>query len=347
MFNKDRVIKVITDMMIANQALVVQPIIIDSKRIEMRLLTNYTLGRVLEIKHYTNELFSFRTTKLKRFKFKPGMYATIGLIIRKELVFRDYYICNPTWDNRLEFYSMTVPNGLFTSFLRKIVVKSSVIIKTKTNGELTLATLKPGKRLFLFCSDIGIIPAISIISEPETYSNFNEVVVVISCKHTKELSYFNSKLKQLAKEPKIKPYARGKLRFYQSITQEPYPYSDDITWLIRSGTLIADLRTHTFNKMDRFMVCGQQQTAVNNIVLLKDLGYDEGTVKHPGDFTYEKKFINPILNLSPGSDVLLGRIKTEHPNQQLQLPSPEGTVSKEIIITSKVYSRGVWMLEAN
>ncbi|PIM96575.1 Ferredoxin--NADP reductase [Candidatus Hodgkinia cicadicola] len=274
------------------------------------------------------------------------MYATIGLIIRKELVFRDYYICNPTWDNRLEFYSMTVPNGLFTSFFRKIVVKSSVIIKTKTNGELTLATLKPGKRLFLFCSDIGIIPAISIISEPETYFNFNEVVVVISCKHTKKLSYFNSKLKQLAKESKIKPYARGKLRFYQSITQEPYPYSDNITWLIRSGTLIADLRTHTFNKMDRFMVCGQQM-AVNNIVLLKDLGYDEGAVKHPGDFTYEKKFINPILNLSPGSDVLLGRIKTEHPNQQLQLPSPEGTGSKEIIIISRVYSRGGGMLETN
>ncbi len=194
---------------------------------KVRPLRDYILPRVLEVKHYTTTSFSFKTTRPKRFKFKPGEYATIGLIIRDRLVYRNYYICSPTWEDKLEFYSTVDFNDIFTSFLRKITTNSSIIIMKKTAGDLVISLLKPGKRLFLLCSDIGAAAASSIISEPETYSKFNEVIVVLTCKYTQDLLYFNNKLKQLMKESRLRPHIENKLRFYQSITQEPYPYSGD------------------------------------------------------------------------------------------------------------------------
>ncbi len=66
---------------------------------------------------------------------------------------------------------MVVPNDLFTSFLKMITTSSSIIIKKKPSGSLTIKTLKPGNRLFLLCTDIGIAAVNSIISEPNTYAN--------------------------------------------------------------------------------------------------------------------------------------------------------------------------------
>ncbi len=279
---------------------------------------SYTLASVLEVKHYTNTLFCFTTKKLKTFKFRPGEYATIGLIIKGMLVFRDYYICSPTWDNKLEFYSRVVPDGLFTSFLRMITTKSSIIIKKKTSGELILDVLSPGKRLFLLCSDIGISAVSSIISEPNTYARFNEVIVVIVCKYVWELHYFNDKLKQMTKDQRIKPYAKNKLRVYQSVTHESYPYSGDLTWLIKSGTLIADLRTYNLDKMDRFVVCGSNQMALDSINLLKSLRYSKGSMGYPAHFTYESMFVDQTSNLLTDLDVLLKWLKIKHPDKDTE-----------------------------
>ncbi|PIM95203.1 Ferredoxin--NADP reductase [Candidatus Hodgkinia cicadicola] len=272
----------------------------------------------MEVKHYTNTLFCFTTKKLKTFKFKPGEYTTIGLIIRGMLVFRDYYICSPKWDNKLEFYSRGVPNGLFTSFLRMVTTKSSIIIKKKTSGELILDVLSPGKRLFLLCSDIGIAAVSSIISEPNTYAKFDEVIVVIVCEYVCELQYFSDKMKQMTKDQRIKPYIKNKLRVYQSVTHEPYPYSGNLTWLIKSGTLIADLRTYNFNKMDRFMVCGSNQTTLDSINLLKSLGYSKGSIGYPAHFTYEGIFVDQTLKLLTDFDVLLKWLKIKHPDKDTE-----------------------------
>ncbi|PIM95235.1 Ferredoxin--NADP reductase [Candidatus Hodgkinia cicadicola] len=259
---------------------------------KFELSNEYVLAKILSVKHYTNTLFSFKTTKPDKLRFKSGEFVMIGLIIRGELIFRAYSICSPTWSNTLEFYSIKVSNGLFTTFLQKLTTDSSIIIKTKSTGTLILEALKPGKRLFLLCTGTGIAPFISMIFESETYTRYNEVIVVLTCRSSQELQYFNNKIKQMTKEPLIKPYARNKLRVYLSTTQELYPYTGRITWLIKSGILIADLRTYNFNKMDRFMVCGSQQMIFDVTDLLKSLRYTEGTINNPQDFVYEKAYVS-------------------------------------------------------
>ncbi|PIM96461.1 Ferredoxin--NADP reductase [Candidatus Hodgkinia cicadicola] len=259
---------------------------------KFELSSEYALAKILSVEHYTNTLFSFKTIKPNKLKFKSGEFIMIGLIIRGELVFRAYSICSPTWSNTLEFYSIKVPNGLFTTFLQKITTDSSIIVKTKSTGTLVLEALKPGKRLFLLCTGTGVAPFISIIFDPETYIKYDEIIVVLTCRCSQELQYFNDKIKQMTKEPHIRPYAKNKLRFYLSITQELYPYTGRITWLIKTGTIIADLMTYNFDKMDRFMICGSQQMILDVTDLLKSLGYIEGAINNPQDFVYEKAYVS-------------------------------------------------------
>ncbi len=293
----------------------------ENKMNEIRSLKDYILPYVLEVKHYTTTSFSFKTTRPNNFKFKPGEYATMGLVIRGELMFRNYYICSPTWEDKLEFYSTADFNDIFTSFLRKITTDSSIIIMKKTAGDLVLDPLKPGKRLFLLCSDIGAAAASSIISEPGTYSKFNEVIVVLTCKYIQDLLYFNNKLKQLAKEPLIQSHIKNKLRFYRSVTQESYPYSGDTLWLIKSGTLIVDLRTYNLNDMDRFMICGPHKTSLDIINLLRLLGNKGCNASCSGNFVYERIFINQTLRVIAVFNVLLEQLNKAFPNkdQWLQL----------------------------
>ncbi|PIM95229.1 Ferredoxin--NADP reductase [Candidatus Hodgkinia cicadicola] len=254
------------------------------------LSNEYVLVRILSVRHYTNTLFSFKTIRPNRLKFKPGESVMIGLIIRGELMFRPYSICSPAWSNTLEFYSTRVTNGIFTTFLQKMTTDTSIIIDMRSKGSLVLKALKPGKRLFLFCTGTGIAPFISIIHDHETYIRFNEVIVVLTYRYSQDLQYFNTKIKQMTKEVYIRPYAKNKLRFYSSITREPYPYTGRIAWLIESGTLIADLMTYSLNEMDRFMVCGSKQMVFNVTNLLKSLKYVEGATNNPQDFVYEKAY---------------------------------------------------------
>ncbi|PIM96330.1 Ferredoxin--NADP reductase [Candidatus Hodgkinia cicadicola] len=251
------------------------------------------------------------------------------------MVCRNYYICSPTWEDKLEFYSTVDLNDLFTSFLRKITTNSSIIIMKKTAGDLVISLLKPGKRLFLLCSDIGIAAASSIISEPETYSEFNEVIVVLTCKYAQDLLYFNNKLKQLTKESWLRPHIENKLRFYQSVTQEPYPYSGDTLWLIKSGMLIADLRTYNLNNMDRFIICGPQQTSSNIINLLKLLGYNEGSPDSLGTFVYEKVFVNQIMAIIIVLNAVLRHLNVSSFNKfQWTLLNTEPSVSSPFQLLS-------------
>ncbi len=256
-------------------------------------LTNeYILAKVLSITHYTNRLFSFKTVRPLKLTFKPGEFIMIGLIIRGEFIFRAYSICNAPWDKDLEFYSIKVINGPFTSFLQKITTDSSIIIKVRSTGTLLLKALKLGTRLFLLCTGTGIAPFASIIADTKTYERFAEIIIVLTCRSTNELQYFDAKLKQFSMTKTIKNFIKNKLRFYKSITREPFPYHGRIPTLIKSGLLVNDLKINNFNNMDRFMICGSQGMISDISNLLKSLGYKEGSSSCPQDFVYEKSFVN-------------------------------------------------------
>ena len=79
--------------------------------------------KVTFIKHWTENLFSFRIARPKGFKFRSGEFVMIGLVDSDDKpILRAYSICSPSWSEELEFYSIIVKNGPLTSQLKKIKI---------------------------------------------------------------------------------------------------------------------------------------------------------------------------------------------------------------------------------
>ena len=113
----------------------------------------------------------------------------IGLPNSDNPILRAYSICSPSWDEKLEFYSIIVENGPLTSKLKNIKINDEIILMSKSTGTLILDALKPAKRLFLFSTGTGFAPFSSIIRDPETYDKFEKIIVTHTCRFKNELHY--------------------------------------------------------------------------------------------------------------------------------------------------------------
>ena len=87
---------------------------------------------MLEVRHYTDNLFWFKTTKSEAWKeknFQPGEFTMIGM--GDEKLTRAYSMANSPQDNYLEFLSIKVEDGPLTSRLKNIKVKQKKEKKLK------------------------------------------------------------------------------------------------------------------------------------------------------------------------------------------------------------------------
>src|SRR3546814_19862076 len=70
---------------------------------------------VLALRHWTDELFSFRLTRPASFRFRSGEFVMLGLMVEGKPLLRAYSIASPSWDDGLDFFSIKVPDGPLTS----------------------------------------------------------------------------------------------------------------------------------------------------------------------------------------------------------------------------------------
>ena len=63
--------------------------------------------KVLEVKHWTDKLFSFSVERPTSFRFRSGEFIMLGLLdkLGKPLL-RAYSVASPSWDEKLSFYSI-------------------------------------------------------------------------------------------------------------------------------------------------------------------------------------------------------------------------------------------------
>lgn len=105
--------------------------------------------RIVSVTHYTDRLFSFRTTRPQSFRFRSGEFVMIGLPNAEKPLFRAYSIASPSWEEELEFFSIKVDGGPLTQHLQKIREGDTLLLRPKTTGTLVLDALLPGKRLWM------------------------------------------------------------------------------------------------------------------------------------------------------------------------------------------------------
>ena len=251
-----------------------------------------TTETVLDVKHWTDRLFSFRITRPPALRFRSGEFVMIGLEVNGRPLLRAYSIASPSWDEALDFYSIKVQDGPLTSRLQKIKAGDTVLLGRKPTGTLILDALTPAKRLYMFSTGTGIAPFASLIRDPETYERYEEVILTQTCRETAELTYGNELVAGVRADPLVGELTEGKLRHYTTVTQEAGPKMGRITSLIESGELFADLGVPAFDPaVDRAMICGSTPMINDTKHLLEKAGLVEGAVSEPGQFVIERAFV--------------------------------------------------------
>ncbi len=259
---------------------------------------------VTEVEHYTDRLFRFRCTRPPTLRFRSGEFVMIGLMGdadpetgKQKPLLRAYSIASPSWDDELEFYSIKVPDGALTSRLQHIVPGDQIILRPKPVGTLVHDALIPGKRIWFFATGTGIAPFASLLRDPQTYADFDEVILTHTCRELGELTY-GAKLIEDIRSDELLAELIGegfadKLRYYPTTTREESPKMGRITDLMRSGEVFADLEVAPLcPESDRAMVCGNLAFNLEIKEMLEGYGLTEGANSKPAEYVVEKAFLD-------------------------------------------------------
>jgi ferredoxin--NADP+ reductase len=255
-------------------------------------MSNLLQERVTEVRHHTDTLFSFKTTRDPSFRFSNGQFTMVGLEVDGKPLLRAYSMVSANHEENLEFFSIKVPNGPLTSRLQHIAVGDTVLIGRKPTGTLVQDALLPGKRLYLCGTGTGLAPFMSVVKDPEVYERFDTVILIHGTRFVQDQAYNDFLEHCLPDDEYIGDLVREKLRYYPTVTREPYVHNGRITDLLASGKLCADLglpppdRAH-----DRVMICGSPTMLSDMVAMLEARGFDEGANNRPGHYVVEKAFV--------------------------------------------------------
>jgi len=258
---------------------------------------------VTSVTHWTDRLFSFRITRPESLRFRSGEFVMLGLpgdekqeVEKPKPLKRAYSIASPSWDDELEFYSIKVPDGPFTSKLQHIKIGEQITLQSKPVGTLVLDALLSGNRLWLFATGTGIAPFASILQDPETYHRYDQIIVTHTCREVAELAYGGALIEKLRSDETLQELIGKanlqKVTYYPNTTRERSGRMGRITTLLRDGTVFKDLGLPVMSPdTDRAMICGSKTFNLEIKGLLEKHGLEEGANSNPKHFVVEKAFV--------------------------------------------------------
>ncbi len=255
-------------------------------------MSNLNTESVLTVRHWTDRLFSFTTTRDPTFRFLSGQFTMIGLEIEGKPLLRAYSMASGHHEEQLEFLSIKVADGPLTSRLQHLDVGDKILVSRKAVGTLVQDSLTPGRVLWLLGTGTGLAPFLSVIKDPEVYDRYDRVVLVHGCRHASELAYGDLITEILPQDEFLGDLVRDKLLYYPTVTREAFRNQGRITDLLRSGTLEADLGLAPIDPVaDRFMLCGSPEMLRDVIALLGARGFTEGSNAEAAEYVVEKAFV--------------------------------------------------------
>jgi ferredoxin/flavodoxin---NADP+ reductase len=249
--------------------------------------------RVLDVHHWNEHLFSFRTTRDPALRFENGQFVMVGLEVAGRPLLRAYSIASANYEDHLEFFSIKVPDGSLTSRLKEVRPGQDILVSRKPTGTLLLHDLKPGKNLFMLATGTGLAPFLSLVKDPEAYERFERVVLVHCVRQVSELAYEKQLTRSLPADEHIGELLRDKLIYYPTVTREPYRNRGRITTIIDNGRLCAELGLPPLNpETDRVMICGNPHMLTDISALLDRRGFEVSPhIGAPGDYVIERAFV--------------------------------------------------------
>lgn len=248
----------------------------------------FTRQRLLEVETLTPSLFTLRTTRDPGFRFTAGQFARLG--VRKpsgSLVWRAYSMVSAPHDDFLDFFSVVVPDGEFTSELRRLGPGDELLIERQPYGYLTLDRFPDGRDLWLLATGTGVAPFLSILQDFEAWERFERIVLVYSVREARELAY-QPLIHTLVERDYLAEHAH-KLTYLPTITRERVPGAlrGRITALLESGELERAAGLELSPEHSRLMLCGNPQMIEDTRLMLKARDLQLSLTRRPGQVAVE------------------------------------------------------------
>lgn len=248
----------------------------------------FTRERLLEVHPLTPKLFTLRVTRASGFRFRAGQFARLG--VRKpsgSIVWRAYSMVSAPHDEFLDFLSIVVPGGEFTSELSQLKVGDELLIDKQPFGFLTLDRFADGRDLWLLSTGTGVAPFLSILQDMEAWQRFERIILVYSVREAAELAY-----QDLLRELPEQEYLEGlghKLTYVPVVTREQVAgtLNGRITQLIEDGSLEQAVGLKLEPEHARVMLCGNPQMIEDTRLVLKKRQLELSLVRKPGQVAVE------------------------------------------------------------
>ena len=246
--------------------------------------------RVIAIRHWTNTQFTVTTTRQEGLRFENGQFVMVGLNTNGLALLRPHSIASANHEEHLEFLSIKVPEGPFTSRLHNLKLGDEILVSRKPTGTLVLSALRPGKRLYLLCTGTGVAPFLSLLKCPQLYDRFEQIILVHGVRWAKETEVVHDRIRRVTLHGCIGSQARAKLRYYPAVTREPHMNRGRITNLLEYGQLRSRLGLPPLDPgTDRAMVCGSPAMLADTCILLDRRGFAISRhIGETGDYVIER-----------------------------------------------------------
>jgi len=255
----------------------------------MTVQDRYTTETITGVRPWTDSLFSFRTTRDRGYRFVPGQFARLGVTdaASGEIVWRAYSIASASHDEHLEFFSVVVPGGAFTSRLSRLREGDPILVERKSYGFLTTDRFEAGRDLWMLATGTGLAPFLSILHDFETWERYENLILVQSVRTQRELAY-EDLIRGFDRSEYYAEHAR-KLRYARIVTREPVPGAmrDRVTRLLASGVLEENLGLKLDHDRSRIMLCGNPDMVEDTRGLLIDRGFRLSRRGDPGHLAVE------------------------------------------------------------
>ncbi|NWK78256.1 ferredoxin--NADP reductase [Aquitalea sp. LB_tupeE] len=248
----------------------------------------YTTQTILSLQHWSEKLFSFRLSRPESWRFVPGQFARLGLPLENGgMVWRAYSMTSASWDEHLEFFSIVVPDGLFTSRLARLQVGDTVLLDNKANGFFTVDRLPDGEDLWLLATGTGLAPYLSILQQPEVWQRFARIVLVHCVRDVSELAY-RDEIAALRQHPLWQEWGE-RLQYLPVVTRQPEPgmLQQRIPALLASGELAEAAGLPLTPERSRFMICGNPAMVEDTHRQLMKMGFRLSRLSAPGHLVLE------------------------------------------------------------
>lgn len=258
--------------------------------------------KVIEVTRWAPTLLSFKVTRPDGFKFTAGQFVRLGIhgkdlqyfaqnhetkltisetqgheaqgqpIDLEGYVFRAYSVASSPYDEFIEFFSVVIPEGEFTSKVNHIQVGDSLLLNTTPFGYLTLARyqLPLPNDLWLLATGTGLAPFLSILKTIEVWQQYQRIILVYSARTSQELAY----QAEIGSIKSIYGDDGAAFVFLPIVTREA-DYTGEkarIPNLILSGKLTQLVRQKLDKERSHVMLCGNPQMVEDTKEALKSIG---------------------------------------------------------------------------